>query len=243
VQGIRTEGEAHDVAYKVCTLVDRGGEREGAFRVNNSIDLLAGILLALALDPRGQASLGRARQVAHMPILDFAKFTDAHPNVPVLGRVCELYHDAHQTGACVFQDLRMRLSGFMDEPRPAYDLPLLAQALDEPAPCVGESRVARLKRQLGWDALGRPAREAWRALEAAHAEREIAEGLEGLEGLREVWGQLKEPKPTLLEDSLTARRQSRARQLRANLCFLQYRLLTRHEELQRLQEDEAVPGP
>ena len=36
------------MAFKICTLVDRGGEREGAFWLNNSIDLLSGILLALA---------------------------------------------------------------------------------------------------------------------------------------------------------------------------------------------------
>jgi hypothetical protein len=115
VQGIRSEGDAHDIAFKLCTIVDRGGEREGAFWLNNSIDLLTSILWALSQDPKEKATLGRAREIAHLPIVDFAKFADAHPKVGGLGRVCELYSDAHQTGACVFQDLRMRLSGFLDE--------------------------------------------------------------------------------------------------------------------------------
>jgi type IV secretory pathway TraG/TraD family ATPase VirD4 len=115
LRGVASEGEMHDLAYKVCTLVDKGGEREGAFWLNNSIDALTAIGWALLQDPREQASLARARQIANLPILEFARFADAHPKVPVLGRLCELYNDAHQTGACVFQDLRMRLSTFLDE--------------------------------------------------------------------------------------------------------------------------------
>jgi hypothetical protein len=115
IQGIRTEGEAHDVAYKICTLVDRGSEREGAFWLNNSIDALSGILLALATDPKERPSLSRARQVAHLPVAEFSRFAQAHPSVGVLTRVVELYRDANTTGACVLQDLRMRLSSFMDE--------------------------------------------------------------------------------------------------------------------------------
>jgi hypothetical protein len=112
---IRTEGEAHDVAYKICTLVDRGGEREGAFWLNNSIDLLSGILLALATDPKERASLARARQVALLPVAELSKFAQAHPSIGVLSRVVDLYRDANTTGACVLQDLRMRLSSFVDE--------------------------------------------------------------------------------------------------------------------------------
>jgi hypothetical protein len=115
LQNIRSEGEAHDVAFKICTLVDRGSEREGAFWLNNSIDLLSGILLALATDPKERASLARARQVALLPVADFSKFAQAHPNIGVLSRAVELYRDANTTGACVLQDLRMRLSSFMDE--------------------------------------------------------------------------------------------------------------------------------
>jgi type IV secretory pathway TraG/TraD family ATPase VirD4 len=115
LRSVRSEGEMHDVAYKVCTLVDKGGEREGAFWLNNSIDALTAIGWALVQDPREQASLARARQVAALPIAEFARFADAHPSVPGLHRLWELYNDAHQTGACVFQDLRMRLSTFLDE--------------------------------------------------------------------------------------------------------------------------------
>jgi hypothetical protein len=115
VQNIHTEGEAHDVAFKICTLVDRGGEREGAFWLNNSIDLLSGILLALATDPKERASLARARQVALQPVAEFSRFAQAHPTIGVLSRAVELYRDANTTGACVLQDLRMRLSSFMDE--------------------------------------------------------------------------------------------------------------------------------
>jgi hypothetical protein len=115
LQIVRTESDAHDVAYKLCTLVDRGGEREGAFWLNNSIDLLAGILFALATDPKEKATLARARQIAHLPMTEFNKFAQAHASVGVLSRVVELYRDANTTGACVLQDLRMRLSSFTDE--------------------------------------------------------------------------------------------------------------------------------
>jgi hypothetical protein len=115
VQGIQTEGEAHDVAFKICTLVDRGSEREGAFWLNNSIDLLTGILFALATDPKERPSVARARQIVHQSVSDLARFAQAHPEVGVLARVVDLYRDANTTAACVLQDLRMRLSSFMDE--------------------------------------------------------------------------------------------------------------------------------
>jgi hypothetical protein len=95
--------------------VDRGSEREGAFWLNNSIDLLSGIFLALATNPRERPSLARARQIAHLPFAELAKFAKENARVGVLSRVVELHNDAHMTGACVLQDLRMRLSGFMDE--------------------------------------------------------------------------------------------------------------------------------
>ncbi len=112
---IRTEGDAHEAAFKICTLVDRGSEREGAFWLNNSIDLLAGIFLALATNPKEKPSLARARQVAQLPFSELGKFAKENPRITLLSRVVELHGDAHATGACVLQDLRMRLSGFMDE--------------------------------------------------------------------------------------------------------------------------------
>lgn len=115
IEGIHTLGDAHEIAHKLCTLVDHGGYKDGVFWLNNSIDLLTGLILALNDDPHEQHSLARARELLQQPLEDFARFVDRHQNNPVLRRLTDFRNRVNTTGECIVQDLLMRLSTFMDD--------------------------------------------------------------------------------------------------------------------------------
>ena len=117
VRSIKTRSEALAVAHAVCTNADSGlggGVNNEAFWLFSSMNLLADLLLALALDPKEDASLTRAKALVDGFPVEMAEFAEAHPRgYPAIQRVLEGHSQNPSTS--IVADLAMRLLLFDDE--------------------------------------------------------------------------------------------------------------------------------
>ncbi|HET6882532.1 MAG TPA: type IV secretory system conjugative DNA transfer family protein [Pirellulales bacterium] len=81
VSGIECRADALEMALAVCSAVDLGKQIKDPFWLNSSVNLLADVLWALALDPDPdlERSIAKAREIIDSYPYGMAEFADAHP--------------------------------------------------------------------------------------------------------------------------------------------------------------------
>lgn len=110
-----TESEAFAMAFH---LVESGDHRKGAdetpFWRNVSVELISGILLALASDPNETPSLPRVREILNLPRRQFLAWLDSYRIAPALQKFAAFLRSGSQNAETCLSDAGMRMLTFLD---------------------------------------------------------------------------------------------------------------------------------
>lgn len=109
------ESEAFEMAFH---LVESGDHRRGADEIpfwrNVSVELISGILLALASDPSETPSLPRVREILNLPRRQFLVWLDTHRIAPALQKFAAFLRSGSQNAETCLSDAGMRMLTFLD---------------------------------------------------------------------------------------------------------------------------------
>lgn len=109
------ESEAFEMGFH---LVESGDNRRGAdetpFWRNISVELISGILLALASDPYETPSLPRVREILNLPRRHLLAWLDTHRIAPALHKFAAFLRSGSQNAETCLSDAGMRMLTFLD---------------------------------------------------------------------------------------------------------------------------------
>ncbi|MEM9801712.1 MAG: type IV secretory system conjugative DNA transfer family protein [Planctomycetota bacterium] len=116
VRRIRSHAGALALAHQLCHATERGpGSNDSVFWINNSIDLLAGFVLALKRKFGEQASIADALRLCDLPVNELAAFAREFEDLDVLKRFATYLGTGSHNAETIVADLRMRLVLWRDE--------------------------------------------------------------------------------------------------------------------------------
>lgn len=115
LSGVRTKGEARELALRICMSSEDGrSSGDSRFFLYSSVDLLTGIIVALHADPDCKPTLAYALAIADLGVKEFESFAARH-SIPELKRFASYIGTASHNAETVLADLRMRLGLWRDE--------------------------------------------------------------------------------------------------------------------------------
>ncbi len=113
--GRQDEGTALSVSHHVCHAFDQESTREDSpFWINNSIRLIAGIILALSEEEGPGASIPRVREILELPRDRFDLWLAEHDHIPQLGQFRSFLRSGSQNAETILSDAEMRLKTYLD---------------------------------------------------------------------------------------------------------------------------------
>lgn len=147
-----TPNEAFEIAYGYCHAAEiRASSHDSIYFLNNSIQLLAGLLLALARDPNERPCIARVREIVLLPHKAFLAWLKEHGSIAELASFQSFLDTGSHNAATVLSDLTMRLAAFMDENLQAttsHDEFRFASLIDDPQVVlieIGEANIEELR--------------------------------------------------------------------------------------------------
>lgn len=113
---VDSPSKAYRLAFAICTAAELGREtNDSLFWRNNSIDLLAAMILALIEERGAAASIADALDLADLGVNELEAFAQAHPRLRALRRFASYVKGGSHNAETILADLRMRLGLWRDE--------------------------------------------------------------------------------------------------------------------------------